>query len=304
MELRAATGDVSLTSILLECPPRLAAAAAEGRTGFRPDALGGGSWRRAARRPRRPGIRRRHRGRRLYLISALVLCVCLARLDCLLRHPPCLTAHGERTWLSWAYRHPEPQDLWRRIARQLRPGEAVVIVARQGRGGDLLVAHHGRLFPARPSDRRDEGRRRAAERAGGRSGGGDRFGGWARGPRAPGGRMMASLVRIALASALAVLAGLPLVAPRRRPRAGDLAAAWIAGARQRHRRRAGGRACRAAPDTCGAGADPGRPRRRGRGARTPAAAACRARRTQRSRPRSRCGSRSRICRRRRRRGRR
>jgi hypothetical protein len=38
--------------------------------------------------------------------------------------------------------------------------------------------------------------------------------------------MTASLARIALASALAVLAGLPLVAPGRRPRAGDLAAAW------------------------------------------------------------------------------
>jgi hypothetical protein len=119
-----------LTSIILESPPRLAAAAAEGRTGSRPDALGGGSWRRAARRPRRPasGAVTAVAG---YLISALVLCVCLARLDCLLSHPPCLTAHGERTWLTWAYRHPEPQDLWRRIAGQLRPGEPVVIVARQ-----------------------------------------------------------------------------------------------------------------------------------------------------------------------------
>jgi hypothetical protein len=34
------------------------------------------------------------------------------------------------------------------------------------------------------------------------------------------------LFRIALVSAVAILAGLPLVAPRRRPAAGDLAAAW------------------------------------------------------------------------------
>jgi len=66
-----------------------------------------------------------------WLISALVLCVSLARMDCLLRHPPCLTAHGERTWLGWAYRHPEPQALFHRIGAQLRPGEPVVIVARQ-----------------------------------------------------------------------------------------------------------------------------------------------------------------------------
>ena len=64
-----------------------------------------------------------------WLVSALVLCVSLARTDCLLRHPPCLTAHGERTWLSWAYRHPEPQQLFQRIGSQLRPGEQIVIVA-------------------------------------------------------------------------------------------------------------------------------------------------------------------------------
>jgi hypothetical protein len=64
-----------------------------------------------------------------WLVSALVLCVSLARTDCLLRHPPCLTAHGERTWLNWAYRHPEPQQLFQRIGSQLRPGEPIVIVA-------------------------------------------------------------------------------------------------------------------------------------------------------------------------------
>jgi hypothetical protein len=64
-----------------------------------------------------------------WLVSALVLCVSLARTDCLLRHPPCLTAHGERTWLDWAYRHPEPQRLFQRIGGQLRPGEPIVIVA-------------------------------------------------------------------------------------------------------------------------------------------------------------------------------
>jgi hypothetical protein len=64
-----------------------------------------------------------------WLVSALVLCVSLARTDCLLRHPPCLTAHGERTWLHWAYRHPEPQQLFQRIGSQLRPGEPIVIVA-------------------------------------------------------------------------------------------------------------------------------------------------------------------------------
>src|SRR5258708_35280319 len=65
-----------------------------------------------------------------WLVSALVLCVSLARTDCLLRHPACLTAHGERTWLGWAYRHPEPQRLFQRIGGQLRPGEPIVIVAR------------------------------------------------------------------------------------------------------------------------------------------------------------------------------
>jgi hypothetical protein len=64
-----------------------------------------------------------------WLVSVLVLCVSLARTDCLLRHPPCLTAHGERTWLHWAYRHPEPQQLFQRIGSQLRPGEPIVIVA-------------------------------------------------------------------------------------------------------------------------------------------------------------------------------
>ena|ERR1700676_1791789 len=64
-----------------------------------------------------------------WLVSALVLVVSLARTDCLLRHPPCLTAHGERTWLNWAYRHPEPQQLFQRIGGQLRPGEPIVIVA-------------------------------------------------------------------------------------------------------------------------------------------------------------------------------
>jgi len=66
-----------------------------------------------------------------WLISALVLCVSLARLDCLLRHPPCLTAHGERTWWGWAYPHPEPQALFQRIGAQLRPSEPLVIVARR-----------------------------------------------------------------------------------------------------------------------------------------------------------------------------
>jgi len=64
-----------------------------------------------------------------WLVSALVLCVSLARGDCLLRHPPCLIAHGERTWLHWAYRHPEPQQLFQRIGSQLRPGEPIVVVA-------------------------------------------------------------------------------------------------------------------------------------------------------------------------------
>jgi hypothetical protein len=64
-----------------------------------------------------------------WLVSALVLCVSLARTDCLLRHPPCLTAHGERTWLSWAYRHSEPKQLFERIGSQLRPGEPIVVVA-------------------------------------------------------------------------------------------------------------------------------------------------------------------------------
>lgn len=64
-----------------------------------------------------------------WLVSALVLCVSLARTDCLLRHPPCLTAHGERTWLRWAYRHPEAEQLFQRIGSQLRPGEPIVIVA-------------------------------------------------------------------------------------------------------------------------------------------------------------------------------
>lgn len=64
-----------------------------------------------------------------WLVSALVLVVSLARTDGLLRHPPCLTAHGERTWLAWAYRHPEPQQLFQRIGGQLRPGEPIVIVA-------------------------------------------------------------------------------------------------------------------------------------------------------------------------------
>ena len=64
-----------------------------------------------------------------WLASALALCVSLARTDCLLRHPPCLTAHGERTWLRWAYRHPEPEQLFQRIGSQLRPGEPIVIVA-------------------------------------------------------------------------------------------------------------------------------------------------------------------------------
>jgi len=65
-----------------------------------------------------------------WLVSALVLCVSLARGDCLLRHPPCLTAHGERTWMRWAYRHSEPELLFQRIGGQLRPGEAIVVVAR------------------------------------------------------------------------------------------------------------------------------------------------------------------------------
>jgi hypothetical protein len=64
-----------------------------------------------------------------WLVSALVLCVSLARTDGLLRHPPCLTAHGERTWLDWAYRHPEPQQLFQHIGGQLRPGEPIVILA-------------------------------------------------------------------------------------------------------------------------------------------------------------------------------
>jgi len=64
-----------------------------------------------------------------WLVSALVLCVSLARADCLLRHPPCLAAHGERTWFAWAYRHPEPQQLFERIGGQLRPGEPMVVVA-------------------------------------------------------------------------------------------------------------------------------------------------------------------------------
>lgn len=64
-----------------------------------------------------------------WLASALALCVSLARTDCLLCHPPCLTAHGERTWLRWAYRHPEPEQLFQRIGSQLLPGEPIVVVA-------------------------------------------------------------------------------------------------------------------------------------------------------------------------------
>ena len=63
------------------------------------------------------------------LASVLVLCVSLARFGCVTNHPPCLTAHGERTWFAWAYRHPDPEDLFRRIGRQLRPGESIGIVA-------------------------------------------------------------------------------------------------------------------------------------------------------------------------------
>jgi hypothetical protein len=66
-----------------------------------------------------------------WLVSAAVLCVCVARMNCVLGHPPCLTAHGEHTWLGWAYRHPDPQELFRRIGSRLRPGEPIVIVARQ-----------------------------------------------------------------------------------------------------------------------------------------------------------------------------
>jgi hypothetical protein len=66
-----------------------------------------------------------------WCVSALVVCVCVARVDCLLRHPPCLTAHGERTWLGWAYRHPEPEEIFQRIEDRLRPGEPIVVVARQ-----------------------------------------------------------------------------------------------------------------------------------------------------------------------------
>lgn len=64
-----------------------------------------------------------------WLLAVAVLCVSLARIDCLVRHPPCLGAHGERTWMAWAYRHPEPRALFRRIGSQLRPGEPIVVVA-------------------------------------------------------------------------------------------------------------------------------------------------------------------------------
>jgi hypothetical protein len=64
-----------------------------------------------------------------WLVSAAVLCVSLARLACLFRDAPCLTAHGERTWLEWSYRHPDPEDLFRRIGARLRPGEAITVTA-------------------------------------------------------------------------------------------------------------------------------------------------------------------------------
>jgi hypothetical protein len=64
-----------------------------------------------------------------WLVSVAVLCVSLARLGCLIRHPPCLTVHGERTWLDWAYRHPDPEALFRRIGAQLRPGEPIAVMA-------------------------------------------------------------------------------------------------------------------------------------------------------------------------------
>ena len=66
------------------------------------------------------------------LVSVLVLCVSLARFGCVTDHPPCLTAHGERTWFAWAYRHPDPEDLFLRIGRQLRPGESIGIAAPLG----------------------------------------------------------------------------------------------------------------------------------------------------------------------------
>jgi hypothetical protein len=66
------------------------------------------------------------------LVSVLVLCVSLARFGCVTSNPPCLTAHGERTWFVWAYRHPGPEDLFRRIGRQLRPGEPIDVVASLG----------------------------------------------------------------------------------------------------------------------------------------------------------------------------
>ncbi len=68
-------------------------------------------------------------GAAAWLTAALVLAVCLSRLGCMLPAAPCLDAHGERTWLAWAYRHPRPQELFRWMDAQLRPGEPVVVAA-------------------------------------------------------------------------------------------------------------------------------------------------------------------------------
>lgn len=70
-------------------------------------------------------------GAAAWLALLFLVGLCAVRLECLVLHEPCLAAHGERIWLSWAYRHPDPEEVLRQIGAQLRPGEPVAIVARQ-----------------------------------------------------------------------------------------------------------------------------------------------------------------------------
>src|ERR1700688_1699890 len=90
---------------------------------------------------------------------------------------------------------------------------------------EVLVARDGQLLPSGPSNRGIERSRPAAATLGRRTRAGVRLRRRA-GPRAQGRDVIEPLLRIALVSSLAILAGLPLVAPGRRPAAGDLAAAW------------------------------------------------------------------------------
>jgi hypothetical protein len=63
-----------------------------------------------------------------WTLAVCALCVAAARLGCLARRPPCLDAHGERTWFGWSYLHPEPETLFRAVGGALRAGEPIVIV--------------------------------------------------------------------------------------------------------------------------------------------------------------------------------